>query len=102
MRVRAIEKIYYGGRDRRPGDEYEMDDREDVQINVLCLLGKIERTKSADPPKRPREEERPQKPSEPEKPPEPEKSTATSPMTTGSGLSENPRRYKRRDMRAER
>jgi hypothetical protein len=43
MRVRAIEKTYYNGQDRMPGDEFEMDDREAVDINILTVLGKIER-----------------------------------------------------------
>jgi hypothetical protein len=49
MKVKAIEKMYYGGRDRMPGEVYEMDDRQGVEINVLCLLKKIELVKGEAP-----------------------------------------------------
>src|ERR1043166_586156 len=39
--------MFYGGRDRLPGEEYVMDDREHSEINVLCLLNKIERVTDA-------------------------------------------------------
>lgn len=42
MRVRALQKIYYARQDRMPGDVYEMDDRESVDIKILTALGKIE------------------------------------------------------------
>lgn len=43
MLVRAKQKMYYDRREHLPGETYEMDDREYVNINVLCLLGWIEK-----------------------------------------------------------
>jgi hypothetical protein len=42
MRVRAVQKIYYGRRDRHPGDTYDMDDREESEAKILAAIGKIE------------------------------------------------------------
>jgi hypothetical protein len=95
MRVKAIEKTYYDRQDRMPGDVFEMDDRESVQIKILSVLGKIEVLNASEKTQAPSytakiveaEEE------------EPRKSGA---MTT-EGDSLTPRRvYRRRDMRAER
>ena len=45
MRVKAIESMYYNRRQYKPGEEYEMDDREAQEANLLVLLGKIELVK---------------------------------------------------------
>ena|SRR6185503_2282130 len=107
MRVRALKKTYYNKSDRMPGDIFEMDDRESVDVKVLTALGTIEVVKE--------EEQKPEvsvrqplyqrtaiepdpEPSS-ERKPEP----SSDPMTTeGNTLTDTPRRtYRRRDMRAE-
>lgn len=39
MRVRAIEEVFYGGRDRIIGEEFETED--DLHAKVLEIAGKI-------------------------------------------------------------
>ena len=42
MRVKALQKMYYNRREMLPGDEYDMDDREEQSARLLVTLGKIE------------------------------------------------------------
>jgi hypothetical protein len=73
MKVRALQPGYYAQQQREPGDEYEMDDREEKEAKVLAALGKIE-ILGADDSEQPKQRQ-------PEPPQEPPKSPAQ-PMTT--------------------
>jgi hypothetical protein len=116
MEVVAKEKIYYGGKDRYPGETFEMDDRQYVDINILLVTGKIEKVRSAaegapkyrtkvmEPELQPPPKEEAPKPKEEAPPPE---SQPQGPMTTEDSAlttSSSPGRrvYRRRDMRSER
>jgi len=102
MRVKALVKTYYDRRDRMPGDVYEMDDREDLQIRLLCSLGTIELVKK----EAPKYETKVMEPEpEPAAAAEPEQaSSEQAPMTSESNaltpLNNPSPRYRRRDMRA--
>ena len=45
MKVKALEKYYYSRREYQPGETIEMDDREAANVDILCKLGKLERVK---------------------------------------------------------
>jgi len=112
MEVKAIEKIYYGGKDRYPGEVFEMDDRQYVDINILLVTGKIEKVRSIteDAPKYRTKVMEPQPPKDTanlkEEPPPETSPTQQGPMTTEdnplSSPSQSRRIYRRRDMRSER
>jgi hypothetical protein len=102
MRVKALQHMYYDKKDRAVGEEYDMDDREYSEANILSALGKIEILKSTAIPKEtvavtPRTYQTAAMKSE-----EPEKALAQ-PMTTESSESLVPQRrqYRRRDLKAE-
>ena len=111
MRVKALQKMYYNRRDMMPGEEYEMDDRESGEVNILVALGKIELVKEE-----PKEQPKPAAPAyrtkqmtaaDSENPPSEDPPPRTGPaqvMTTdNSGLmGPEKRTYRRRDMKAER
>jgi hypothetical protein len=108
MRVKALQKIYYGRQDRQPGDTYDMDDREAAEAKILAVLGKIEIVASAPESKK---SEAPVK-TEPTTryraaalSAEEEPSASAEPMTTeNTGAltgGERKRFYRRRDMKAE-
>jgi hypothetical protein len=112
--VVAKEKIYYGGRDRHPGEVFQMDDRQEIDINIMTVLGKIEKVKSAAPyrdkamrpaPPPAKEEAPPEVPPQAsqEPPPDPPKvmTTEGNPLT-GSESPASKRFYRRRDMRSDR
>lgn len=99
MRVKALQSMYYGKRMRAVDEEYDMDDREGSEANILAALGKIEILK----PKleaRVMKAEAPQPVQQAEEP----KSTPVQPMGTESAdaLTGNRRVYRRRDLKAER
>jgi hypothetical protein len=87
-----------------PGDVYDMDDREEVSINVLCLLGKIERIADA-------QIAAAKKPAQPDRTyptaalePQPEAGRAQGEEASGEEESDAPtkrRYYRRRDLRPE-
>jgi len=120
MKVRAITKMYYGRRDRLPGEVYEMDEREHSEVNVLVALGKLELVKDEEKMPvpymgidyDPREKEiafeetktesiEPEKAEEPQEEPEPPSSPEEKPVTAIDSLTRPKRSYRRRDMRAE-
>jgi hypothetical protein len=44
MKVRALKKYYYDKREYEAGEEFEIDDRQYTDINILIALGTIEKT----------------------------------------------------------
>jgi len=117
MKVRAITKMYYGRRDRLPGEVYEMDEREHSEVNVLVALGKLELVKDEEKMPVPymgidyekeiafeetkTESIEPEKAEEPQEEPEPPSSSEEKPVTAIDSLTRPKRSYRRRDMRAE-
>jgi hypothetical protein len=103
MQVKAIQKVYYAGRDRNPGEVFEMDDRQYTDINILCVLGKIEKVATATAkPTRTYQTADLSAQKEPQEPVEKPKETGVPKvMTTESGLPTGRRYYRRRDMKAE-
>jgi hypothetical protein len=101
MRVKAIQRMYYDKKDRLPGEEYEMDDREYGEAKILAVLGKIEiMPKETVAARRTYETAAVKAEDQPE-----EKPAAPVAMTTDNSdaLVSSPRRqYRRRDMKAER
>lgn len=99
MRVKAKEKIYYARREYQAGEEFDMDDRESVDINILCVTGKIEKvqTDTPKPTQAPKYETRTVQPeppaAEPEQKPPQVMGTENTPLTR--------RYYRRRDMQAD-
>ena len=89
MKVRALEKIYYERRDRMPGEVFDMDDRESVNIRLLCVLKKIELVGRDE-----KVETAAMRPMDP--PPE---RKDESPPAEASQDPERRRQYRRRDMR---
>jgi hypothetical protein len=97
MKVKALQKIYYAGQDRNPGDEFEMDDRESVNINILTVLGKIEQVAVAKAaPTALTYQTRAIKAEQPE-----EKKEEPNVMTVADFPSTSRRVYRRRDMKSE-
>jgi hypothetical protein len=43
MRVRALKYYYHDKTEHQVGDEFEMDDRQVSDINILCLIGTLEK-----------------------------------------------------------
>src|SRR4051794_28487646 len=103
MRVKAIQKMYYNRRDMLPGEEYDMDDREQSEANILFVLGKIEIISRPQQtlPTAQRVSQAPQE--EPQQQSEPHHQTDLA-MTTETFNSDPPKapRYRRRDLRAQR
>jgi len=117
MRVRVLQKPYYY--DRRMyevGEELDMDDREDGNVDILAKIGQLEvvtPTARSGPGYRTaamkaqgqQPEPPPQQAEQPEGEEEEPGSTAVGPMTTeGNPLAEGGERkkfYRRRDMRAD-
>ena len=120
MRVRAITTIYYSKHQYEPGEEYDMDDREEGEAKILHALGKIEiidlpKQKTAKPAplqtKVPEYQTRAMEPTideatnairDGESTPS-DDSTVAKPVTTDESPSVGPGpRYRRRDVRAQR
>jgi hypothetical protein len=97
MRVRAIQRMYYGRRMREPDETYEMDDREESEAKILVALGKIEILKEQIAKAAPAKiETRALKAEEPPAP------TPAKVMSTETAPELTPRRYyRRRDLKAE-
>jgi hypothetical protein len=98
MRVKALQEMYYDKRMRAVGEEYEMDDREEATAKLLEILGKIEIAKKEILGQIEKYRTAAMTPAEPEPP-----SAPAEPMTTENteALGTEPKRYRRRDMRAE-
>lgn len=110
MRVKALKYYYADKQEHHPGEEFEMDDRQSAEINLLCTIGTLEKVSSgAEKPNlssqtvqtRSLQSEEPQS-EEPQ-----QQSSPVEPMTTEntSGLVPTPtdrkRYYRRRDMTPE-
>lgn len=97
MRVKAIQRMYYGKQMREPGDVYEMDDRESNEAMILSTLGKIEIVKdeTATPKYRTAALKAEEPTEEPKRPAQP-MTTEDNPLVGGQR-----RFYRRRDMKAE-
>lgn len=94
MRVRAIEKIYYDRKEYMPGETFDMDERAAVDINILCVLKKIEKVDDA--------ASVTEVPSYTTKVEEPEEEETTEETSTEDNPNGTKRRvYRRRDMRPE-
>lgn len=101
MKVRALVKSYYNRRDVQAGEEYEMDDRERGEANILVALGKIEILEGVTMAKPIMRQQLMTRAEEPEQQAE-EPTKLVGPMTTDSALVPPGRRtYRRRDMKAE-
>jgi hypothetical protein len=91
--------MYYNRRDIKPGETYEMDDREEGEAKILSALGKIEILKQ----QRVEVETRALQPEQPKQEPLP-KPTAVEPLSTESAealTTPTRRTYRRRDLKAE-
>src|SRR5262245_57463743 len=102
MKVRARQKTYYAGRERLPGDEFEMDDRQHVDIKILTVLGTIEpvEQEEARPAAAPTYRAAAMVPEPKAEEPKPAAQVVTT--EAAEPLSPERRVYRRRDMRAER
>lgn len=99
MRVKAIQRMYYNRRDYKPGETYDMDDREEGEAKTLALLGKIEILKEEKPAQPPRPVQTKVATPEPDKPPAEPLTTENTPFV-GEGAPSR-RYYRRRDLKAE-
>ncbi len=43
MRVRALKYYYVDRQEHHAGEEFEMDDRQEAAVDILCKLGTLER-----------------------------------------------------------
>lgn len=101
MRVKAPKYYYVDKQEHHPGEEFEMDDRQSSEINLLCAIGTLEKVSSGaeKPQLRPQVLQTRSLQSEEEQP------KPAVPMTTentGDALASDRRRYyRRRDMTPE-
>lgn len=104
MRVKAKEKMYYAGREYKPGEEYEMDDREHQDAHILTILGKIEKVENAPKATPPARSSQTYRTAAVQPEPETEAPEATAKAEEEErGTEEGTRRryYRRRDLRSE-
>jgi len=50
MRVRALKYYYHDKTEHQVGDEFEMDDRQMNEVNILCVIGTLEKIAPAQKP----------------------------------------------------
>ncbi len=43
MRVKALKYYYADKQEHHPGEEFEMDDRQSAEVNLLCAIGTLEK-----------------------------------------------------------
>lgn len=79
-KLKALQKVYYAGHEYKPGDAFEA--QADTDAEAMVLVGTAEYTKDDPPPKRAR-------------------MTVEQVAAANESSQEEPRRYSRRDMRAE-
>ena len=93
MRVKALKYYYHDKQEHHPGEEFEMDDRMESEVNILCCIGTLEKVVGAP---QPAIQTRVME-AEPEQKEEPEETTEE-PEADGT---KRKRFYRRRDLTAE-